>query len=68
VGYLSLLLFVLVAPPPVAQTPSPAEAGPRVGTAAPAFSGLDQFGRERTLESLMGRNGVMLVFYRSADW
>jgi hypothetical protein len=68
VRVLLLLLFGLVAATPLAQTPLPAEVGPRVGTPAPVVSGLDQFGRERTLPSLMGRNGVMLVFYRSADW
>jgi hypothetical protein len=28
----------------------------------------DQHGRSRTLASLMGPKGLMLVFYRSADW
>jgi hypothetical protein len=42
--------------------------GPRVGQAAPDFSGVDQFGRTQTLASLAGAKGLMLVFYRSADW
>lgn len=51
-----------------AQAPRPADVGPRIGARAPAFSGVDQFGRTRTLDSLLGRGGLMLVFYRSADW
>jgi hypothetical protein len=39
-----------------------------VGQKAPAFSARDQFGREQTLESLKGRNGTVLLFFRSADW
>ena len=42
--------------------------GPRVGATVPPFSGSDQFGRTQTLESAMGPKGVMLVFFRSADW
>ncbi len=42
--------------------------GPRVGAAAPTFSGIDQFGRTQTLGSVSGEQGVMLVFFRSADW
>jgi peroxiredoxin len=39
-----------------------------VGTRVPDFSLLDQKGQSRTLSSLMGPKGLMLVFYRSADW
>jgi hypothetical protein len=42
--------------------------GPSVGTTVPAFSGVDQFGRTQTLETAMGSKGLMLVFFRSADW
>src|SRR5262245_33573528 len=42
--------------------------GPQVGTRVPDFALLDQNGRSRTLTSLMGPNGLMLVFFRSADW
>jgi hypothetical protein len=42
--------------------------GPQVGTAAPAFSGPDQDGVTRSLASVAGRKGTMLVFFRSADW
>ena len=42
--------------------------GPQVGTRAPDFTLLDQKGQSRTLASLMGPKGLMLVFFRSADW
>lgn len=42
--------------------------GPPVGAAAPAFTGIDQFGKSHTLASTSGRQGTMLVFFRSADW
>ena len=42
--------------------------GPQVGDQVPEFSLTDQTGTTRTLESVMGPNGVMLVFHRSADW
>jgi peroxiredoxin len=39
-----------------------------VGGKAPCFTLPDQTGRSRTLASLQGRNGLLLVFVRSADW
>ena len=42
--------------------------GPQVGETVPAFSLADQNGEARDLQSLMGSNGLMLVFSRSADW
>jgi hypothetical protein len=42
--------------------------GPAAGATAPEFSLVDQFGQRRTMESLMGPQGVVLVFFRSADW
>lgn len=42
--------------------------GPQVGERVPDFKLFDQFGKERTLQSIMGRRGAMLVFVRSADW
>ena len=42
--------------------------GPQVGEQVPAFSLPDQNGRVRTLASILGRNGAMLLFHRSADW
>jgi peroxiredoxin len=42
--------------------------GPQVGTAVPDFNLPDQHGKTRTLQSVMGPKGAMIVFYRSADW
>ncbi|MBI3491770.1 MAG: hypothetical protein HY047_08325 [Acidobacteria bacterium] len=42
--------------------------GPQVGTAVPSFVLSDQTGRPRSLESIMGPKGAVLVFFRSADW
>jgi hypothetical protein len=52
----------------LAQTPQVAKTGPAVGAVVPAFSATDQNGRTQTLASVMGVKGVMLVFFRSADW
>jgi hypothetical protein len=42
--------------------------GLAVGQKAPAFSLRDQFGQLQTLDSLKGANGIVLLFFRSADW
>lgn len=42
--------------------------GPAVGDRVPAFSAPDQSGRVRRFEDLRGRRGLVLVFFRSADW
>ena len=43
--------------------------GPPVGIKAPDIgTRLDQTGRPRTLTDLMGQNGVVFLFFRSADW
>ena len=42
--------------------------GPRVGDTVPPFSLPDQRGTARTLTSIMGPKGAILVFFRSADW
>lgn len=44
------------------------QVGPQIGERVPDFSLVDQTGRTQTLQSLMGPNGLMLVFFRSADW
>ena len=45
-----------------------ASLGPQVGERVPAFSLLDQNGRVRTLDSILGPKGAILLFHRSADW
>jgi hypothetical protein len=42
--------------------------GPQTGTALPPFALPDQRGETRSLRSLLGSNGAVIVFFRSADW
>jgi hypothetical protein len=44
------------------------QTGPGVGKKVPDFTLPDQYGKERSLNELMGRQGLLLVFTRSADW
>jgi hypothetical protein len=55
-------------PPPDTPLPDVQKLGPQIGTRVPSFTLQDQHGRSRTLESLLGAKGAMLVFFRSADW
>ena len=74
VGAVVSVLFSLVVRPTAQQSapqpvlPDVQKLGPQVGTRVPDFTLLDQKGQPRTLASLMGPKGLMLVFYRSADW
>jgi cytochrome oxidase Cu insertion factor (SCO1/SenC/PrrC family) len=42
--------------------------GLKVGESAPRFTLKDQAGSDRTLNELLEKGPVALVFYRSADW
>jgi hypothetical protein len=42
--------------------------GPEVGEKVPDFTLSDQHGKGWALHDLMGPNGLLLVFSRSADW
>jgi peroxiredoxin len=42
--------------------------GPQRGQQVPDFNLKDQNGKPWTRDSILGENGAMLVFYRSADW
>jgi len=42
--------------------------GPTIGDKVPGFTLTDQYGQSRTLSNMMGTNGLLLVFSRSADW
>ena len=49
--------------------PAPEEqTGLKVGEKAPKFTLKDQEGKERSLDELLKKGKVALVFYRSADW
>lgn len=50
------------------SAPDVTRLGPQVGEKVPDFSLPDQHGQTRTLSSLMGPKGLVLVFNRSADW
>ncbi|MFN0009108.1 MAG: hypothetical protein ACKVXR_14490 [Planctomycetota bacterium] len=52
----------------MAAEPAPEKPGLPVGERAPAFTLEDQAGRKVSLESLIERGPVALVFFRSADW
>ncbi len=43
-------------------------AGPDVGETVPAFETVDQSGQVRDFDSLAGERGLLLLFFRSADW
>ena len=45
-----------------------AERGPQVGETIPDLSLRDQFGKTWDQDSILGPNGAMLVFIRSAGW
>src|ERR1700730_2407296 len=53
----------------IAVTAFADDLGPPVGTQAPDIGmRLDQTGKPRTLADLMSKNGLVLFFFRSADW
>ena len=70
------LITCVVAAPAIAQnflTDIPAGSrgmvsGPEIGERIPDFSAYDQNGNLVSLGDVMGPNGAMVVFHRSADW
>ena len=75
-GALLALIATMVASPALAQnflTDIPAGSrgmvsGPEIGERIPDFSAYDQNGNRVGLGDVMGSNGAMVVFHRSADW
>lgn len=70
---LSSIALVLLAATTVSGQPAPpkidvTKLGPQVGERIADFRLQDQNGRVWTRDALMGSNGLMLVFSRSADW
>lgn len=55
-------------PAPATQLAEVETIGPKVGDTVPDFALRDQRGQLRSLDSVMGPKGAMLVFFRSADW
>ena len=72
IAVLTVLTVAIVGFPSRAMQPrtaiNVAELGPQVGEQVPTFSLSDQNGRRRTLDSILGPNGAILLFHRSADW
>ena len=64
----ALCVFSLSLAAVLAAQPDITTLGPQVGDELPSFTGIDQFGRTQTLQSIMGSEGAMVVLYRSADW
>jgi peroxiredoxin len=65
---LAFALIVLGAGSP-AKPALAEDLGPPIGTKAPEIGArLDQTGQPRTLTDVMGKNGLVLMFFRSADW
>ena len=40
----------------------------KVGNKIPVLSGIDQYGKQRDFDNLKESNGLVILFYRSADW
>ena len=75
-GALVAMILSLATAPALAQnflTDIPAGSrgmvsGPEIGERIPDFSAYDQNGNLVSLDDVMGPNGAMVVFHRSADW
>ena len=63
-----LLTLSIVSMLLAAQQGSGQEQSVVVGSKAPGFSLPDQQGQTRTLDDLLKKRHVALVFHRSADW
>ena len=61
-------VLLTAVPQPAAAAVDVEKLGPKVGETVPDFSLPDQHGVTRSLKSLMGPKGAILVFFRSADW
>jgi hypothetical protein len=54
--------------PPAKTAMDLAKLGPQIGEPVPDFRLTDQTGVSRDVKSVLGPNGAMLVFFRSAEW
>lgn len=67
-GWLVLTGFLTALELNAAQEAVPEKTGLAVGLQAPSFTLKDQNSAEVSLNSLLKKGPVALVFYRSADW
>ena len=66
-----LAALVLGFPSQAMQSRTPVEVaslGPQIGEQVPDFSLPDQNGRVWTRDSILGPNGAIVLFHRSANW
>jgi len=63
-----LSLTVLFGMAMVPAQEKPFDLGPKIGETIPSFQLKDQYGHEQNLKSLVGPKGLVLLFFRSADW
>ena len=63
----ALLVLALMTLPAPAQDNN-TRTGPAIGRRIPRFTAPDQHGKPRSFEDLRGPKGLVLLFYRSADW
>jgi cytochrome oxidase Cu insertion factor (SCO1/SenC/PrrC family) len=64
---LALVFLAAVASAPAAEA-APEKTGLAVGAKAPAFTLKDQNHRDVSLDALLKKGPLALVFHRSADW
>jgi hypothetical protein len=64
----SILIGLALGAAMTAAPPTPLDVGPALGEPIPRFAARDQAGRLREFDDLRGPNGLVLVFFRSADW
>lgn len=64
-----LILIGLSLLPLVTQAnPESINAGPKLGGQIASLNVLDQFSDRQQIKNLMGKNGTIIVLFRSADW
>ena len=69
-GFIALAVLAIVEAqaPPARTAADLAKLGPQIGERVHDFRLPDQNGTLRDLKSLLGPNGAMIVFFRSAEW
>ncbi len=65
---LAIYGFMVGPPASAAEPAAPEHTGLAVGQKAPSFTLKDQTGRDVSLDALLKKGPVALVFFRSADW
>jgi hypothetical protein len=69
-GFMAIAVLAMVEAqaPPAKTAADLAKLGPQIGDRVHDFRLPDQAGTLRDLKSVLGPNGAMLVFFRSAEW